>query len=293
MANLLDIRVGTLLGIKDCVTTIPKVLPLGFESFQLNGGWGVGVVDFADIAKKSRDLLGDKAVVSSIGYFGNPIQKAEEAEIFGHYIDNAHHFGTNIVIGFAGALDGKPVTESLPIFKKTWGELAKRAADKGVKIGFENCDMGGWWHSAAWNVAHSPTVWDYMWNEIPGDVLGLCWEPCHQMVSLIDPIAQLRKVIKKVWHVHGKDATIAWDVLRTKGLRGGEPYVWHRTPGFGDTNWHDVCTILRMNNFVGSIDIEGFHDPVYKGELEWTGQVYGMEYLKRCRGGAAFTKNPV
>jgi hypothetical protein len=36
---------------------------------------------------------------------------------------------------------------------------------------------------------------------------------------------------------------------------------------------------------VGSIDIEGWHDPVYRGELEMTGQVAGLNYLKRCRAG--------
>jgi sugar phosphate isomerase/epimerase len=113
------------------------------------------------------------------------------------------------------------------------------------------------------------------------------------MVSLIDPIPQLRKVIKKVWHVHGKDATIAWDVIREKGLRGGVPYVWHRTPGFGDTNWTDVITILRMNGFKGSIDIEGWHDPVYRDDLEMTGQVHALNYLKQCRGGATYIQNPV
>ncbi len=41
-----------------------------------------------------------------------------------------------------------------------------------------------------------------------------------------------------------------------------------------------------------SIDIEGWHDPVYRGELEMTGQVHALNYLKQCRGGA-FVPNPV
>ena len=76
------------------------------------------------------------------------------------------------------------------------------------------------------------------------------------------------------------------------GLRGGQQWVWHRTPGFGDTNWTDVITILRMAGFKGAIDIEGWHDPVYKGDLEMTGQVHALNYLKQCRGGA-FVANPV
>jgi len=45
-----------------------------------------------------------------------------------------------------------------------------------------------------------------------------------------------------------------------------------------------------FGGFQGSIDIEGWHDPVYCGELEMTGQVHGLNYLKRCRG--TFVPNP-
>jgi sugar phosphate isomerase/epimerase len=105
------------------------------------------------------------------------------------------------------------------------------------------------------------------------------------MVKLIDPMPQLRKYIKKIFCLHGKDATILWDVIREHGVRGPEQFAFHRTPGFGDTE-------LRRGGFTGSIDIEGWHDPVYRGELEMTGQVHGLNYLKKCRGGA-FVPNPV
>ena len=46
-----------------------------------------------------------------------------------------------------------------------------------------------------------------------------------------------------------------------------------------------------MDGFKGAIDIEGWHDPVYRGDLEMTGQVHGLNYLKWCRGGE-FVTNP-
>jgi sugar phosphate isomerase/epimerase len=98
--------------------------------------------------------------------------------------------------------------------------------------------------------------------------------------------------MKRVFHMHGKDATILWDVVRTHGIYGSKPFAFHRTPGFGDTDWKDVFSELRRGGFQGSIDIEGWHDPVYVGELEMTGQVYGLNYLKHCRGDA-FIPNPV
>ena len=180
----------------------------------------------------------------------------------------------------------------MPRFVEVFGRLAKVAEDEGVRIAFENCDMGGTWNRPKWNIAHSPRAWEMMFNAVPSQVLGLEWEPCHQLVSFVDPIAQLRKWVGRIYHVHGKDASVAWDVVREQGIRSGINFVWHRTPGFGDTNWIDVITILRQGGFRGSIDIEGWHDPVYRDELEMTGQVYALNYLKRCRGGA-FVANPL
>jgi sugar phosphate isomerase/epimerase len=287
----LDIRIGTLVSASKGAPYIRQILPHGFESFSLTF-WQKIDVDFAENAAQVLEACGDSAIISSLGFFGNPLQNEDHVRGIEGCIDNAHLYGTNIVAGFAGALEDRPLPESLPQFKKVWGELAKRAEDKGVKIAWENCEMGGSWNRPQYNIAHAPTAWEMLFNEVPSPALGLQWEPCHQMVSLIDPLPQLRKWIEKIFHVHGKDATIAWDVLRQSGLRGGQPFVWHRTPGFGDTNWSDVISILRQNGWSGAIDIEGWHDPVYKGELEMTGQVHGLNYLKRCRGGA-FVPNPV
>jgi sugar phosphate isomerase/epimerase len=288
----LDIRIGTLVSLNDKAPSyIRQILPHGFESFSLTFWQKIGDVDVKAVAKQVTEAIGDKAVISSLGMFGNILQDETSRVDFGRCLEFAQLFGCKMVTGFAGAIEGKPLPESMPQFKKVWGELAKKAEANGVKIAFENCDMGGWWHGPSWNIAHSPTAWEMMFNEVPSPALGLEWEPCHQLVSLIDPLPQLRKWLPKIYHVHGKDATVAWDVIRESGIRGGKPYVWHRTPGFGDTNWTDVISILRQGGYRGSIDIEGWHDPVYQGELEMTGQVHGLNYLKQCRGGP-FVANP-
>jgi sugar phosphate isomerase/epimerase len=105
------------------------------------------------------------------------------------------------------------------------------------------------------------------------------------MTQLIDPIPQIREWGKRILHIHGKDATVRRDVIARYGIYSPVPFVFHRTPGFGDSNWTDIISILRQNNYTGAIDIEGWHDPVYRGELELTGQVHGLNYLKFCRGG--------
>lgn len=295
---LLKIRIGTLVkGNPQTAETIRKILPHGFESFSITFSGSLNGVDLRKLATEVNEVLeGHDVVNHCIGMFGNPLEGGEinrqTVEGWEACIDHAHLFGATVVAGFAGRLTDVPVPESMKRFKEVFGPLAKRAADKGVRIAFENCDMGGTWERGTWNIAHAPAAWEMMFNEVPDENVGLEWEPCHQLVSLIDPIAQLRKWVPKVFHVHGKDATVNWDVIREQGIRGGKTCVHHRTPGFGDTNWTDVISILRMHGYEGSIDIEGWHDPVYRAHLEMTGQVHGLNYLKQCRGGAIFIEDP-
>ncbi|MCW8130935.1 MAG: sugar phosphate isomerase/epimerase [Planctomycetota bacterium] len=289
-----DIRIGTLAPGNKGGNYLRQIIPHGFESFELTF-WKHIDVDLKKLAadvKQTLDETGRTAVISSVGVYGNPLVDPKTARDWARLIDAAESFGCNVVCGFAGRIVDKPIPESMKAFKKVFGPLAKRAESKGVKLAFENCDMGGDWNRGDWNIAHAPAAWEMMFHEVPSDAIGLEWEPCHQMVSLIDPLPQLRKWVKKIHHLHGKDATVNWDAIKTQGLRGGKPYVHHRTPGFGDTNWTDVISILRQGGYKGAIDIEGWHDPVYRGDLEMTGQVHGMHYLKHCRGGE-FVPNPV
>ena len=290
------IRIGTLINGEQAESVIPEIVDHGFESFSITFWKTIGNTDVKALGKKLTDYLGPKNItISSVSVFGNPLKDDADAyetirswEIL---IDHAKDFGTDLVTGFSGRIVDEAIDKSIPKFKEVFGELAKRAEAKGVRIAFENCSMDGTWEKGDWNIAHNPTAWEMMFDALPNENLGLQWEPCHQMVSLIDPIPQLKQWAKKIFNVHGKDATIDWDTIKKDGINSPKPFVWHRTPGFGDSNWTDIISILRMNHYEGSIDIEGYHDPVYRGELELTGQVHALHYLKQCRGGS-FLKNP-
>jgi sugar phosphate isomerase/epimerase len=291
------IRIGTMVkgNEPDPAAYVRKILPHGFESIE-PFFWQVMNKDLPRLAGELKEAIGDADVtISTLGMFGNPLENTEiDRETLKGWealIDNAHLFGATTIAGFTGRLRGRPIEDSLPKFKTIWGELSKRAADKGVRLAFENCAMDGNWKTGDWNIAHNPDAWEMIFNEVPAENLGLEWEPCHQMVYLIDPLPQIRKWAGKIFHVHGKDATIRWEVIREHGIFGKEKFVFMRTPGFGDTNWVDVISELRLAGWSGSIDIEGWHDPVYREALEMTGQVRSLNYLKESRGGA-FVPNP-
>lgn len=293
-----SIRIGTLVPGDKAAAYIRQISHLGFESYELTFPPQVAAEgDLKAIAAESiEEAAAGGAIISSIGVYANPLGDLPEDAValkgWERLIDHAEAFGVCVVCGFAGRVRGESIPDSIPRFAEVFGPLARRAEDRGVRIAFENCDMGGNWRQGDWNIAHNPTAWELMFNAIDSEALGLEWEPCHQMVHLIDPIPQLRRWVPRIFHVHGKDATIKWDVVREAGIGGAKPFVFHRTPGFGDTNWTDIISELRQQGFRGAIDIEGWHDPVYVGDLEMTGQVHALHYLKRCRGGAEFIPNP-
>lgn len=305
------IRIGTMVGAgRKSPAFIRQIQQHGFESYSLTFWQTLGDCDLVRLAEELKPVLAESgAVISSLGMFGNPLEDDDMAETtregWRKLIQAAPLFDCDILCGFTGRLRGKPIHESRDRFREVFLPLTESAGEQGLKIAFENCDMGGTWQEGDWNIAHNPLAWELMFDAVPLPNLGLEWEPCHQMVSLIDPLPQLKAWLPKIFHVHGKDATIHWDVIQKYGIHSSvhadpntklpmqlaPPFVEHRTPGFGDSNWTDIITELRRGGFTGCIDIEGWHDPVYRDELEMTGQVHALNYLKRCRGGS-FVPNP-
>jgi len=277
---------------------IREILPYGFECFALTFGH-MGFdhdLDLGKLADGIREVLdGSGATISAIGVYGNPVatdeRGAEVREGWKKLVEFAGRFGTDVVAGFSGAADGEDVPTSVAAVAETFRPIVERAGELGVRIAFENCPMGGTWKRVRANTAINVEAWELLFRALPQDNVGLEWEPCHQMLQLVDVIAQAREWSPRFFHIQGKDATIDRALLAKYGRDGGTRWCWHRTPGFGELDWRDLFTVLRQNDWIGSVAIEGWHDPVYKDELEMTGQVAGLDYLQRCRGGT-YVPNP-
>ncbi len=295
-----DIRLGTLVPVHErTADIIRQLLPLGFETFQLSFGHRVGDVDLDRLAAEIGAVLesyqaedGLPRRISALGLYGNPLTSPEVVADWERLIDAAAAFSCGLVAGFAGRIPGRPVPESIPRFTDVFTRLAGRSEARGVRIAFENCEKRGHWSSGDWNIAFTPRSWELMFEAVPSPVLGLEWEPCHQLMMFADPLPQLRQWASRIWHIHGKDAMVFHDVIRTHGIRSGVPFAHHCLPGCGDTDWTRLIGILRMAGWRGSIDIEGYHDPVFEGPLETTGQAAALAHLARCRGGP-FVANPL
>lgn len=65
----------------------------------------------------------------------------------------------------------------------------------------------------------------------------------------------------------------------------------HGFESFSLPFWHNIdirdwaANSSHVAQSVGAMaaDIEGFHDPIYRGEAELVDQVHGLNYLKNCR----------
>ena len=288
---MFDIKIGTLIPATAAPSMIRQLSPKGFECFALdfNGVAGQILPRAEEHAKEVTEVLEGKTV-SCMGYYGNPISNETDRKNLIGVIKAAHLYGCDTVGTFAGHVPGMSVPDTIPYFKEAFDEICRVAEDCGVKVGIEGC--GGGWYENRSNIGYCSHSWELMFDAVTSPALGLEWEPAHTLCQLADPIAQLRTWAKKVVHLHGKDGTVAWDVINKYGTQGGVDFVWHRTPGFGDTNWADIFTILIQNGFEGSCDIEGYHDTVHYDDMEWTAQLTSLDYLKRCRGGLNYYRGP-
>jgi sugar phosphate isomerase/epimerase len=291
------IRLGTVLMNFGHATAdrIHALLPHGFESFQIGFKNSLNGTDLARLADETAAVLdGRDAVVSCLGVYGNTLAADDHGDevraTIRDLIALAPRFGTDLVCCFAGRVTGASIPDSIPRFRDIFCDLADFAGSRGVRLAIENCLQGGTWKSGDRNIAHNPDAWELMFQAVPSPALGLEWEPAHQLCQLIDPLPQLRTWAPRVFHVHGKDGEVRHDLIATHGFNGAHRVVHHRFPGLGDSNWKRIVSTLVGAGYRGTIDIEGGHDPVYRGELEMTGQLFGLKHLEACR--AAFVANP-
>ena len=287
---MFDIKIGTIIPWKPAAAMMRQLNEKGFESYELTfEGWNPDGMDFRRHAAEVIEAA-DGRPISALGFYGNTLVDERIRTGLELLIDNAELYGCNVISCFAGADPSLSVPGNIPRFKEVFSELCRRAEAKGVRIALENC--GGGWNGGSHNIAFCSEAWELIFNAVTSDSLGLEWEPCHAMAALVEPIQQLRKYAKKVMHIHGKDGHIEWDVIHEHGIRGIVPFFESRTPGFGDTSWTDIFTILIRSGFEGFCDIEGYHDIVHYDDMEWSSQLTSLEYLKRCRGGINYYPGP-
>jgi sugar phosphate isomerase/epimerase len=278
------------------VKTVRSLRPMGFEGFCVYFWETTGDTDLGKLAAELREAGEEQGTpITALDIFGNPLRGDETGEATwrntGELVRRAKDFGCSVVGCFTGRIPGTSVPGSLEAWKERYSPIIEDAERLGVRIAFENCRFADTWRSGKWNIAINPDAWELMFRAVPSTAIGLEWEPCHQVQSLADPYAQLREWLPRIFHVHGKDARIDRKLLAERGLYGAGHWNVSCFPGNGDSDWREIFTILRQGGYAGSVDIEGWNDKEWSGELEIEGQRRALEYLLRCRQEAGRNAN--
>ncbi|HEY3915430.1 MAG TPA: sugar phosphate isomerase/epimerase [Verrucomicrobiae bacterium] len=279
---------------------------LGFRSMQwmrfANSPADSSHDDWKSFADKFAGEARERNIrVSTIGaLYKNPLdpKQTEFARaVFRRAIDVAAHIGVKTVAGFPGAVietemnerGGNPVYKPfenyIPQLLAFWEPMARYAADKGLRIAFEHCPQG-YWHQPImhYNIMGQPAMWDRIFNATRCENIGLEWDAAHLICQFIDPVANIHKYGRRIFSVHAKDAYINRPLLETYGLC--HPGVAeHRFPGLGQANWAEIVHALLRAGFDSDLNIEGWHDPVYRDhehglKLEETGLMIAKRTLE-------------
>lgn len=285
-------RIGFMMGFdKERIAFAGKV---GFKSVELRVSpeqdFFPGRLDWEKKALEVKNVFREKDIRISClaGFYVNHLvpEKAEEnKQLVKNVILLAEKMEVPVAAGFSGRLPGEPLEKSLPKFKEVWSEHAKFAQDHGVKIAFEHCPMGHFnTPSGGINVMCTPEMWTRGFAEVNSEALGLEWDPSHLIGLLIDPVANLREFGKRVYHVHAKDAHANRDILSRYGL-WYPGAIEHCFPGLGDTDWNLCIKELLRQGYPGDLNVEGWHDWVYRdteeAKREDEGLIIAFRYLSQ------------
>ena len=253
---------------------------IAWNRFEVSGAgpheqnWGA----FADWLAGETDRRNLR--ISAIGaLYRNPLDPAQSEfarSAFLRAIEVAAHLKVNTIAGFPGAVielerhpkGDNPVYKSfenfIPRLVEFWEPIAKAAADKGVRIAFEHCPMGSYHLPImGFNMLAKPAMWERFFNATQCENLGIEWDASHLICQFIDPITNIHKFGSRIFHVHAKDAFINTHLLHEYGIC--HPGVAeHRFPGLGQSNWGEIIHALLRAGYDSDLNIEGWHDPVYR-----------------------------
>jgi sugar phosphate isomerase/epimerase len=250
--------------------------PKGKAERRYAGVTHIDVTGFkAADADKVRAVLADSGVsISALGYYPNYLTpNADEARaVTAHFkkvVQASALLGVGRVTTFIGRDWTRSVEENWPRFRKVWAPLVAFAEGHDVRICIENCPMlftGDEWPGGK-NLAHSPSVWRRMFEEIPSGHFGLNYDPSHMVWQQMDYIKPLWEFKDRIFHAHAKDVRLDRERLDDVGILA-TPLQYHspKLPGLGDVDWGRFCSVLGETGYDGPICVE-VEDRAYEASL--------------------------
>ena len=255
----------------------------GFDGLEINCNnkeanfWKV--IAKKDGAERIKEKMEESGLaISALGFYFNQIQPEDwQKRGFLKLLDIAPKLNVKVLCTFAGRDPEKSPEDNIPLFKKVFTPLLKRAKDKGIKIAIENCPMMCGHPFRGINIAFAPKIWDLMFNAVSAKNLGLEFDPSHLYWLGIDYIQALKDYKDKIFHVHAKDTEILEENLSQESIYGSG-WWRYRLPGLGEIDWQKFIATLYDIDYQGDIAIE-HEDPVFGGKKRGEGLKLGYNHL--------------
>ncbi|HTT88556.1 MAG TPA: sugar phosphate isomerase/epimerase [Acidimicrobiales bacterium] len=201
--------------------------------------------------------------------------RSQRIEYFEKTLSAAAILGVPLVVTYGGSpygmwFQGLPgvhqphpsnhVEASIRAFSQIFEPLATRAEDLGLKIALETAPRGG----GEGNVAHSPELWDRLFDAVASPAIGLSLDPSHLVWLGIPDVSDIiRRYATRIHHFDGKDAEVLPAALARQGILGNS-WWRYRLPGLGQLDWAAQFSVLREIGYDYALAIEQ-EDPILTG----------------------------
>jgi len=132
------------------------------------------------------------------------------------------------------------------VLPKIFRPLLTHARKKKVNIALEN-----WFETCLQGL----DTFECLFERIPDDNLGLNYDPSHLVHQECDHLLPVSMFAKRIFHTHAKDTLIDKAKRAHVGVYGAD---WWRyvIPGFGNIDWGEYVSHLRMNGYDDVLSIE-------------------------------------
>ena len=224
----------------------------------------------ADAVKK---LLADRGLeISALACYFNTTEPGKTDEIQAHLkkmIDAAVLLGVPTICTQTGGPvpNMNKINTIKKVVPKVFQPVIAYAKDKNINVAvenyFETCLQG-------------LDTFECLFETIKDDNFGLNYDPSHLVHQQCNHLLPVSQYAKRIFHTHGKDTLV--DVAE-RGRLGVYARGWWRyvIPGFGNINWGEYISHLRMNGYDGVISIE-HEDNTFSREQ---GFIHAARYLQQ------------
>jgi len=237
--------------LEECVAFASKT---GFDALEIHMGHLPAEKALAEDADIRELFANNGLAISSIAAYSNLLdpdadKRKANVEMMKQYVDACVAVGTDVLCALAGMpIPGKSKEETIAAeFKEVFAPITEYAADKGVKIAFENYFV---------TLIGNFDQWDAVIDAVPMPNLGFNYDPSHLIWQGIDYLAGVDRYADRIFHTHAKDTEIRHDRLAMCGNQNNRGWWRYVIPGFGSIEWGKYVARLRKAGFDGVMSIE-------------------------------------